>query len=213
VTATNTNAKSWMPALMVATGRVLLLPAVLVLIGFLWLSVALGGGSPKWIEHLVLVSPVAFTAYWLLGWRPRDYRTARRILLGITVLLLVPALILVFALEPWQRAQMQRHNALVWNQSHLDSALEQHVCPNGSILVVTPWLFIVDGEASRRLVELRVVPLERNRHSLVLARTTALRGLARQPALASEYEAVVECLGDAYALEDLLERMADGRFE
>ena len=213
MTEANTNAKSWIPALLIVTGRLLLLPAGIALIGFLWLAVALGGGSPKWIEHMVLVSPVAFTAYWLLGWRPRDHRAARRILLGITLVLLVPALILVFALEPWQRAQMQRHNALYSNQGHLDSALEQHVCADGRVLVVTPWLFIVDGEESRRLVELRIIPLERNRYSLLLARTTALGDLARQPALAGEYPAAAACLGDEHAFEDLLQRMAERRFE
>jgi hypothetical protein len=191
----------------------LLLPAVIALIGYLWLAVALGGGSPTWIEQLLLVSPVAFTAYWALGWRPRNHTVARRILLGITFLLVLPALILVFAYEPWQRAQMQRQNALFFNQSQLESALERHVCPDGNTLVVTPWLFIVDGEASRRLVELRIIPAERQRPSRLLGRTTARGGLARQEALAIEYEAAAACLGDDHAFEGLLQRLAEGVFE
>jgi hypothetical protein len=202
-----------MSTVLAVTGRLLLLPAVIALIGYLWLNVAMDGGSPRWIEHSVLVSPVAFTAFWLLGWRPRDHAGARRILLGITLLLLLPALFLLFALEPWQRAQMQRHNAIFSNQNHLDSALEKHVCPNGNILVVTPWLFIVDGETSRRLVEVRIVLMERQNPSLLLARATAQGDLARQHALATEYPAAAACLGDEEEFEGLLQRIAEGQFE
>jgi hypothetical protein len=213
VTEAKAKTKISMPVVLAVTGRVLLLPAVIALIGYLWLAVALGGGSPTWIEQLVLMSPVAFTAYWALGWRPRNHTVVRRILLGITFFLLLPALILVFALEPWQRAQMQRQNALFFNQSQLESALEQHVCPDGNILVITPWLFILDGEASRRLVELRVIPSERQRPSRLLGRTTARGEFARQEALATEYQAVAACVGDDNALEGLLQRMAEGAFE
>ena len=213
MTEARAKAKTSMPVLLAVTGRVLLLPAVIALIGYLWLAVALGGGSPKWIEQLVLVSPVAFTAYWLLGWTPRNHTVARHTLLGITFLLLLPALILVFALEPWQRAQMQRQNAIFFNQSQLESALEQHVCPDGNILVVVPWLFIVDGETSRRLVELRIIPSERQRPSRLLGRTTARGELARQEALATEYQAAAACLGDDNAFEGLLQRLAEGAFE
>lgn len=202
-----------MPVLLAVTGRVLLLPGVIALIGYLWLAVALGGGSPKWIEQMVLVSPVAFTAYWLLGWRPRNHTVGRRILLGITFSLVLPALILVFALEPRQRAQMQRDNAIFFNQSQLERALEQHGCPDGNILVIVPWLFIVDGEASRRLVELRIIPAERQRPSRLLGRTTAQGEFARQEALATEYHAAAACLGDGHAFDGLLQRMADGEFQ
>lgn len=207
------NAKRSLRRIAAVTGRVLLLPAVIAMLGCLWLSVARHGGSPTWIGQLVLVAPVAFAAYWLLGWTAQAHGPPRRILLAITLLLILPALLLVFAVEPWQRMQMRQQNALFANRHHLDSALERHDCPDGGTLVVAPWLFIIDGRELRRLVELQLVPPERTASSLLLVRTTARGELAPRQTTAEEYEAAAACMGDAGALEELVERMADGAFE
>ncbi|TVP88345.1 MAG: hypothetical protein EA347_06125 [Thioalkalivibrio sp.] len=191
----------------------MLLPVGIALLGYLWLSAATHTGSPTWIEQLVLVSPVAFTAYWLLGWSSQAHDPPRRILLGITVLLTLPALVLVFAVEPWQRAEMQRQNAVFSNQAHLDAALERHDCPNGDTLVVAPWLFVTEGEGLRRLVELRIVPSQRRASSQLLVRTTAHGDLAQRQTTADLHQAAAACVGSAGALDALVQRMAEGTFE
>ncbi|MFO8152325.1 hypothetical protein [Thioalkalivibrio sp.] len=207
------NAKSSLPRLLAVAGRLLLLPVVVVLLGYLWLSVAGRAESPAWIGQLVLVSPVAFTAYWLLGWSSQAYHLPRRMLLGITVLLMLPALTVVLAVEPWQRAEMQRQHALYANQTHLDTALERHDCPNGDTLVVAPWLFVIEGKELRRLVELRLVPTDRTSSSPLLVRATARGDLAHRQTTAEEQEAAVACIGNAGALEGLVQRIAEGTFE
>jgi hypothetical protein len=89
--------------LLIVAGRLLLLPAAIALIGSLVLGHLLGG-SPMWVVAMALASAVPFGFYWLLSWKRRRLRTARRILLGITLLLLSPALILMYAPGPWQHA-------------------------------------------------------------------------------------------------------------
>ena len=86
--------------LLIVAGRLLLLPAAIALIGSLALSHDLGG-SPMWVVNMALASALPFGVYWLLSWRPRSHRTARRILLGISLLLLSPALILMYVPGPW----------------------------------------------------------------------------------------------------------------
>jgi hypothetical protein len=196
-----------------AMGRILLLLAAIVVIGYLWLAVALGGGSPTWIERITPMAAVVFSAYWLLGWWPAVYPVYRRLLIAITVLLMLPALILLFAVEPWQRTQMQRQNALLSNQGQLDRALERYACPEDDLLVVTPWIFIVDGEESRRLVELRLIPAARTTTSIVLARTTARGDLARNEMLTTRWDAAASCVGGNDALEALVRRMAEGAYD
>ncbi len=208
-----TNAANSLPRIIGAIGWLLLLPVGIALLGYLWLTVAMHGRGPTWIEQLVLVSPVAFTAYWLLGWSSQSHGMPRRILLGITVLLAVPALALVFAVEPWQRAEMQRQNTLFSNQAHLDAALERHDCPNGDTLVVAPWLFVTDGEEIRRLVELRIVPAQRTASSRLLVRTTARGDLAQRQTTADRNQAAAACVGSAAALDGLVQRIAEGTFE
>lgn len=193
-------------------GRILLLFAAMMAIGYLWLAVALGGGSPKWIERITLMAGVAFSAYWLLGWWPATYTFYRRLLIVITVLLLLPALILVFAVEPWQRTQMQRQNALLSNQAQIDRALEHYGCPENDLLVVTPWIFIVDGAESRRLVELRLIPATRTQPSIVLARTTARGDLVRDETLTTSWDAAASCVGGNDALRALVGRMEAGAY-
>jgi hypothetical protein len=195
------------------TARVLMFPAVIAMLGYLWLSVARHGSSPTWITQLVLVAPVAFAAYWLLGWSSQKHGPPRRILLAITLLLILPALVVLFAVEPWQRAQMRQQNALFSNQRHLDSAVERHDCPDGGTLVVTPWLFITDGSEFRRLVELRLIPSKRTAPSLLLVRTTAGGELAPRQTTPEEHAAAAACTGGAGALEALFHRMAEGAFE
>jgi len=114
------------------------------------------------------------------------------------------ALILLFAVEPWQRAQMQRQNALLPNQGQLDRALDRYACPGDDLLVVTPWIFIVDGEESRRLVELRLIPAARIKPSIVLARTTARGDLTRDEMLSTKRDAAASCVGGNDALEALV---------
>lgn len=194
-------------------GWLLLLPIVVALLGYLWLWVATQGTAPVWIGQLVLVSPVAFTAYWLLGWSPEAHGASRRILLAITVLLPVPALTMILAVEPWQRAEMQRQHTAFSNQHYFDSALERHECPNGDTLVVTPWLFTIDGSELRRLVELRIVPADRTSPSPLLVRATASGDLAHRQTTAEHRETAVACVGNASALEELVQRIAEGVFE
>lgn len=207
------NAKNSLPRLVAVAGWLLLLPVVVALLGCLWLSVAGRAESPAWIEQLVLVSPVAFTAYWLLGWSSQASDPPRRMLLGITVLLMLPALTVVLALEPWQRAEMQRQRALFANQTHLDTALERHDCPNGDTLVVAPWLFVIDGKELRRLVELRIVPADRTSPSRLLVRATARDDLAHRQKMVEEQDAAIACIGSASALEGLVQRIAEGTFK
>lgn len=206
-------ANEWPLLISRAAGRIALLIVAIALIGYLWLAVALGGGSPEWIERITLMAAVAFGAYWLLGWWPSIYTRYRRLLLGITVLLMLPALILLFAVEPWQRVQTQKHAALWFNQDQLQRAVERLACPNGDVLVVTPWIFIVDGETSRRLVELRLIPAAREKPSRMLARTTAGGDVAGDEMLATHWEAAASCAGSTSELEALIRRMADGGFE
>jgi len=208
-----TGTNPWPRMFLGAMGRILLLFAAIGVIGYLWLAVALGGGSPKWIERITLMAAVAFSAYWLLGWWPAVYTVYRRLLIVITVLLMLPALVLLFAVEPWQRTQMQRQNALLYNQAQLDSALERYACPEDDLLVVTPWIFIVDGEESRRLVELRLIPAARTKPSIVLARTTARGDLVRDGMLTTRWDAAASCVGGNDALQALVRRMAEGAYD
>ncbi len=208
-----TGTHQWPRVLLAAMGRILLLFAALVVIGYLWLAVAMGGGSPKWIERITLMAAVAFSVYWLLGWWPAIYTVQRRLLIAVTVLLMLPALILLFAVEPWQRTQMQRQNALLSNQTQLDRALERYACPEDDLLVVTPWIFIVDGEESRRLVELRLIPAERTNPSIVLARTTARGDFVSDQRLTTKWDAAASCVGGNDALQALVRRMTEGAYE
>ena len=207
------NAQRSMPRIAAVTGWLLLLPIVVALLGRLWLWVATQGTAPVWVGQLVLVSPVAFTAYWLLGWSPEAHGASRRILLGITVLLTLPALTMILVVEPWQRAEMQRQLTAFSNQHYLDSALERHECPNGDTLVVTPWLFTIDGSDLRRLVELRIVPADRTSSAPLLVRATARGDLAHRQTATQQQEAAIACIGNASALEELVQRIAEGAFE
>jgi len=114
-------------------------------------------------SSLVAVLTRSCLMLWRLEERLRRFRAncgSAMISTTLGHLLLLPALILVFALEPWQRAQIQRGNAGFFNHRQLDSALEQDRCPDANIPVVTPLLIIVDGEACRRLIELQIIPSE-----------------------------------------------------
>lgn len=197
---------------LVAIARLLLLGGALAAIGCLWLAVAIGGGAPAWIERTVLMSGVAFAVYWLLGWW-RDYGGYRRVLLAITLLALLPALVLVAVIEPRQRADMKRQNAMFSNQAHAESAVERFPCPDGALLVVTPWIFILDADEPRRLVELRLLPGDREKPSRLLLRHTARGHLAYREELESERGRVIACVGSGDALDVLVHNMGDGVYQ
>ncbi len=108
VAGTDTAGPSWLPTLLAVAGRLLLFAVVIAAIGSLWVALALGGRSPKWVEAMILMAAVPFTAYWLLGWRLRFHASYRRLLLVTSVLLVLPALVLLFSMKPWPRTPMQR---------------------------------------------------------------------------------------------------------
>jgi hypothetical protein len=75
VDGTDAAGSSWLRTLLAVAGRLLLLAAVIAVIGYLWLVVALGGRSPKWVEAMILKAAVPFTAYWV-GGRDSTHRAA-----------------------------------------------------------------------------------------------------------------------------------------
>ncbi|WP_083499462.1 hypothetical protein [Thioalkalivibrio nitratireducens] len=205
--------RGWSAILLAAAARLLLLVGGLGAIGYLWLAVALGAGTGlAWIERSVLMSAVAFTVYWTLGWW-RHYAAYRRVLLAITALAVAPALVLVLVIEPWQRADMQRENAIHSNRTHAENAIERFPCPDGALLVLTPWIFLVDGDGLRRLVELRLIPADRQTPSRLLLRHTASGGLAHREELADHRDSVIACIGSSDALDTLVRKMGEGGYE
>jgi hypothetical protein len=191
--------------------RVLSLIAVTLTLGYLWLTVAFDRGS-SWTILLPLIALVAFWGFWILSWRPTQHVWIRGTLLACAILAAVPLAVEYFVVRPITAKEQRVQGNIRSHHAALASALETHRCPDGSILVVVPWITLRSGQRDRQLVELLLLPSDEATRRVFLARTTAHDGLHKDQELEQRWDQLELCFHLPNGLQDLLDRMEQEEF-
>jgi hypothetical protein len=92
------------------------------------------------------------------------------------------------------------------------TSLQKHECPDGSTLVVVPWITLREEQGDRRLVQLLLLSSDQTTRHVVLARTTAHNSLHQDEELEKRWIELELCFKPPGGLQDLLNRMAQGYF-
>ncbi len=119
----------------------------------------------------------------------------------------------VLIVEPHQRSESQATNNRLLNERRMADALALISCPSGKTLVVVPGIPIVQGESTRHMLELYLLPVDPTQRAVKLANTRYDGKVIEAPALTELRPEIIACLASPDDLQTLLRQMEGGAEE